>query len=410
MKRLAAALALALAAPGLAAPAAKEAASPEVYLSEDGQTVYLIGTLREGSFLKFDAALQDAPKARWLFLASPGGLTIEGRLIAALVRKRGLDTYVEYYCASACTQVFVAGRQRVISKEAALGFHQAAVVDAKGRTKGVRLPTTRKLTATTVFGINGNDTLRLAYELAGIDPQFIDKVLQQSHSDMWEPAAPELLTAKVVTRLAERPELLLPPRAVSRAEVTARIAQLPLWRQVKQSFPSEFERAAADTWRLANSGAGLETAISLTRADLTRLINPRLLTASDDLLDRMLALHARTAREQRERDYPLCDRDRLIDNRPPDPAQAAFERNEDLLLAEALGSPAAGTPPPRDVAINLLANEVMPLIGKSYRRGDADSGAGGCRMSYRTYEAIGDLPREKRVRVFRALLAYPKLI
>ena len=68
------------------APPEPDKATPRIFLSADGTIVYIIGALTDDSFLRFDSLLLTAPKVRSVFLASPGGLTIEGRLIAAAAR------------------------------------------------------------------------------------------------------------------------------------------------------------------------------------------------------------------------------------------------------------------------------------------------------------------------------------
>ena len=393
------------------APTPTELAStsePDIHLSPDGQTIYVIGVLSQGSFFKFDAVLLKAPQVRRVYLASTGGLVVEGRLIAALVRKRKLDTYVEHYCASACTQVFVAGRDRAIGSSARLGFHQAVVIDKAGMAKGVRRATERKLSPTMVFGINGNDTLRLAYELAGVDQAFIARVLAQSHSDMWSPTVAELLAAHVVTRQAAHDELPLPPGAISAAAVKARLDTLALWQQSARVLPEAYRQSSEDVWLWANSGIPLDSAISAARSRLVDAALPRLLAASDAQLDALLAFHGRVAREQRETAYPLCEGESLVEARRPDPRQLALESEEDALLAAILSSAPATSPPSEAEALDTYAHEVIPALAKSYRRGDGDSASGVCRYSYRTYEAISALPASKRVKAFRAMLALPQ--
>ncbi|MFO1255776.1 MAG: hypothetical protein U1E37_08940 [Sphingomonadaceae bacterium] len=383
---------------------------PAIYLSPDGATVYVIGVLSQGSFFKFDQVLLGAPKVKRVYLASIGGLIVEGRLLAALVRKRRLDTYVEYYCASACTQVFVAGRDRAIGQDAQLGFHQAVVVDKDGQAKRVRRATERTLSPLLVFGVNGNDTLRLAYEQAGIDEGFIARVLAQPHSDMWTPTVAELQAAKVVTRLAAPGEVPLPPGGTGQAEVSARLAAKPLWRESARAYPADYGRAVGEVWRWANSGIPLDAAIGTARLRLVEALTPRLLAASDIQLEGLLAFRVRTAREQRETGYPLCGKDWLVDARATDPRMAAIEDEEDRLLAAILASPPAVTPPSREVAMNTFASEVMPVFAKAYRRGDAENGQGACRYTYRIFETIAELPDGKRIRAYRAMLALPKFL
>lgn len=390
------------------APASAKKAEPKIHVSEDGETVYFTGMLSEGSFLKFEAVLRDAPKARRLVLGSIGGLTVEGRLIAALVRKRRLDTHVEFYCASACTQVFVSGRERVIGPRAKLGFHQAVVVDKEGQAKGVRRATERKLHPTLIYGINGNDTLRLAYEQAGIDPAFIAKVLDTRHADMWTPEAKELLAARVITRQAAAAEAALPGGGPGESEVRALLAGKVLWRQAALSVPREHAEAVDEVWLWANSGVSLDAALAVARAGLMIALTPRLLSAGDAQLGRLLALKGRTARDQRELGYPECNAAELP-LAPRDAAAAAkVDSPEDRLIAEIVAAPPAQKPPSREEAQEVFWKEVMPAFAKAYRRGDTESARALCGYSHRVIETIDALPADRRIKAFRAMLALPE--
>lgn len=390
------------------APAPAKKAEPRIHVSADGETVYFTGQLSEGSFLKFEAVLRDAPKARRLVLGSIGGLTVEGRLIAALVRKRRLDTHVEFYCASACTQVFVSGRERVIGPRAKLGFHQAVVVDKEGQAKGVRRATERKLHPTLVYGINGNDTLRLAYEQAGIDPAFITKVLDTRHADMWAPEAKELLAARVVTRQAAAGEAALPGGGPGESEVRALLGGKVLWRQAALSVPREHAKAVDEVWLWANSGVSLDAALAVARAQLMIALTPRLLGAGDAQLGRLLALRGRTARDQRELGYPECNAAELP-AAPSDAAAAAkVDSLEDRLIAEIVAAPPVQKPPSREEAQEVFWKEVMPAFAKAYRRGDTESARALCGYAFRVIEEIDALPADRRIKAYRAMLALPE--
>lgn len=389
---------------------ARQDSGPKIYLSADGTTVYLIGELVEGSFLKFDAVMLDAPRVKRIYLASIGGMAVEGRLIAALVRKRRLDTYVEYYCASACTMIFVGGRERVIGREAQLGFHQAVVVDKNGNARRVRQASDRKLSPTMVFGVNGNDSLRLNYEQAGIDPTFIGKVLDTRHSDMWIPTLAELTAARVITRQAARTEVLLPAGGMSKTLVLARLGESALWREAAHRAPAEWRKASNDVWLWANSGMAPDAAIRSARSGLISALNPRLLTASDAQLDALLAFHARNARRQREAGYPLCTATPKSETPASARLRNELDREEDALLVTILASPPAVKPPGREQAMDQFAQDVMPAFARAYRRGDTDDAAGTCRYTYRTYEEVASLPLDKRAAAYRAMLALPDFL
>ena len=377
------------------------AAQPNIYLSADGQTIYLIGSIMDDSFRRFDALLSRSPGVRTLFLSSPGGLTLEARLIAAEVRKRRLTTYVEQYCASACTQLFVAGRERVIGKEGVLGFHQAVGVDRRGRTTRVNRATERTLSPTSVFGMNGNDTLRLAYELAGIDKSFIAKVLDKSHEEMWFPSAKELTEAKVITRQAAAPEFALPEGSISQTELRALLTKRPIWDRAARKYPATYELGFASAWRLGNSGTPLEVAISSGRADLVIEMMSRVARASDSLLNRHLTLYADEARRQSASGFPLCESSLDESHKPLIEATLAFERAEDALLVEAIDSPPAVDAMPKKEALKIFAKDIMPLLPSNFGTGNT------CRAGFQMILAVDKLPGSKRIKAYRAMLFLP---
>lgn len=380
----------------------------KVTLSADGKTVYVVGMILEGSFHKFDAVLRRAPDVRVVHLSSAGGYTIEARLIAALVRKRKLDTYVEFYCASACTQIFVAGRQRVIGPLGEIGFHQAVQVGERGMAGKVRLRTDRKLTSTTVFGINGNDTLRLAYELAGVDPAFIDKALTYGHENMWLPPANELLAARVITRQAQKSEFPDPPGGAGpRDAVRARLLESPLWQAAMTRMPEIAEDAVSDVWRSANSGLTLREATEAGRTRLIVAVTRGFARAPDALLERSLTLYANAARSQRERGYPACTVKLGTVMLASSPEDLAFQRDEDTLAGDFLLSDERVAPMDQTEATRLFGKEVVPRLVDAYRGSHTTSGK--CRLGYRTFEAIDGLPKKTRLKAYRALLSLPGL-
>jgi len=108
----------------------------------------------------------------------------EAEKIATLVKARGLDVYVDEICASACTLVFVAGKNRLLSPGGSLGFH------------GSYFPGMSKQELA-----SANDDLASQYRSAGVDALFIRRALSVPPDEMWFPTANELQMARVVTVL-----------------------------------------------------------------------------------------------------------------------------------------------------------------------------------------------------------------
>lgn len=388
--------------------APQKARTATITLSADGQTVYVVGMILEGTFHQFDAVLLNAPKARRVHLSSAGGYTLEARLMASLVRKRKLDTYVESYCASACTQVFAAGKSRVMGPAAQLGFHEASLVDDSSGETITRKRTDRKLTATTVFGINGNDTLRLAYELIGTDPAFIDKALSHSHESMWLPTHKELIDARIVTRVAAQPEWPTPlGENGSRLAVRTRLLQAPLWQVALAKAPAATETAIDDTWRAYNSGSSFEEATAAGRSKLVVFVTKILAEAPDPLLDRSLTLYANSARNERSRGYPACKTGMGVVPVPTEAGDLMFVQLEDALIIDFLSSPQRAKPMDGDEATRYFTKEVIPVIAPLFGDGFAKGLAGKCKMGLQMFEAIDTMPKKKRIKAYRALLSLP---
>ena len=381
--------------------------SPRMFLSADGETIYLVGEIRGDTFLRFDALLLTAPKVKTVSLASVGGLVLEARMVSALVRKRKLNTYVEFYCASACTQIFAAGRERVLGKDAKLGFHQGISIGSDGKTGSSDAVTDRKLGPTTVFGLSANDTLRYAYQGAGFEQGFIDKVMEVSHSTMWLPTTQELRDARVITRQTDHPEVPLPAGTYSLADITARQASDPLWQAAATYVPDQYAKALTDAWMRANSGYTLAGSIAWGRNTIISAGTPLLARSSDQVLDRMLSLYAEMGRSQRARGYPTC-KPTNDDAAPlPDPIDQQFDAGEDAVMVQVLAAPKLFPPMSPEQADKIFGKEIAPIIAGRYSLRQLKTTEGSCRFGFEVFVLIDALPAKKRIKAFRAVLSLP---
>ncbi|MGO4831328.1 hypothetical protein AB4144_03385, partial [Rhizobiaceae sp. 2RAB30] len=92
-------------------------------VAPDGTEVEITGGIKYGLAREFHDVLKASPGIRVVHLQSPGGRFREAERLARLIRENGLVTSVSSYCQSACTIVFAAGRERLITDWAELGFH-----------------------------------------------------------------------------------------------------------------------------------------------------------------------------------------------------------------------------------------------------------------------------------------------
>lgn len=165
-------------------------AQVDARISADGRSLLLSGTLGAGSADKVHQLLARAPGVRLVRLQSAGGRLFEAENIAADIRRRRLNTYVDGLCASACTMVLLAGRQRGAAPHARVGFHRPSFAGVDDD---------RTVDA---------DALMRYYRDAGIARAFVDKVRATPSHTMWFPPRHELERNRVLTPLPSGADLL----------------------------------------------------------------------------------------------------------------------------------------------------------------------------------------------------------
>lgn len=153
----------------------------EVRVADGGRSLVLQGTLGAGSASVVRQALRDAPWVTRVRLASGGGRLFEARAIAHEIRQRGLSAHADGDCASACTVLLLAGRERSAAAGARIGFHrpQFAGVDDE-----------RWVDAQVLMAV---------YRAAGLGAAFIEHVRRTPAGSMWFPTRDELLRNHVLT-------------------------------------------------------------------------------------------------------------------------------------------------------------------------------------------------------------------
>ncbi len=146
----------------------------------DGHLLRVSGEFTPGIGKAVESALDGNPGIRVVVLRSPGGDMNEGYRIANAVQSHHLSTAVSHECASACTDAFVAGRERILIPDTRLGFHACRP---------------------TVWYSECNDRQYKTFMAdKGIDQGFVQKAMAVPAASMWYPAVKELIAAHVVTR------------------------------------------------------------------------------------------------------------------------------------------------------------------------------------------------------------------
>lgn len=154
-------------------------------LQSQGRELVFEGGINEGAAAALARMLTPPTKIEVLTLDSPGGWLREGDKMADVVRRYQLDTHVSRRCASACTLVFLAGRDRMMDQGARLGFHRGRGIGEPAAGHDDADPGSRE---------------RLFYRKAGLKESFVERIMATPHDEIWVPTRGELLKAGVLSR------------------------------------------------------------------------------------------------------------------------------------------------------------------------------------------------------------------
>ncbi|CAN7280694.1 ATP-dependent Clp protease proteolytic subunit [Bradyrhizobium sp. LjRoot220] len=171
-------------------------ASHQFKVLNNGTMLDFSGGISFGTAKEFETMLKAMDNVRTVRLNSNGGRIAEAQKIADLIKARGLSTYVTQQCASACTIMFLGGKQRHLHASARLGFHQ---------------PYFRGMTANEQRVVIAREQARL--QKFGLSHAFAERANAASPSGMWFPEQSELLRERVVTSIFTPP----PPKPVASA-------------------------------------------------------------------------------------------------------------------------------------------------------------------------------------------------
>jgi ATP-dependent protease ClpP protease subunit len=265
--------------------------STKLEVRADGRSILLAGGINDGSAEQLDKALQLAPAVTTVVLSSTGGWIREGQMLADVIRKFGLNTYVEGHCESACTIAFLAGRTRAAAPTAKIGFHASRGVGSTDASPS----------------LEETAQLRTLYHDAGLPDSFVRQALDTPHETMWYPPHEVLLTAGVLTRRSMGGETAAMSTAVrSKEALVAEFEKIEMYAVLAERFPKDFESLMEAAWGKMQQGATDAEVITAARALLATTL-PRLLPlASDETLVAYQALMQEQLEALRERDVTAC--------------------------------------------------------------------------------------------------------
>jgi uncharacterized membrane protein YidH (DUF202 family) len=229
-----------------------------------GTELEFSGPITVGTAKDFAEMLDGAPQVKVLHLSSPGGLVREAARIADKVAKRGLTTYVSRECSSACTDIFLAGRERFIGNRAKLGFHRASY----GNSVSYK--------AYTLAREQRNHLLSL-----GIPADFAEKAVSRVGDSIWYPTHDELLRAHVISAVAEKGRFA--NSGISQ-DIAATLVQVPIYASLKKTAPEIFDAFVEAVALEHEGGARSDEILATAEGDFNEVIDRLLPHAPDRLV------------------------------------------------------------------------------------------------------------------------------
>jgi hypothetical protein len=156
----------------------------QFHILANGQMLEFSGGITFGVASEMAGFLDAMSGVKTIRLNSIGGRIREAQRMADIIKARALSTFVVRDCLSACTIVFLGGKERYLLSTARLGFHQ---------------PAFRGMTTSERRGTIAEEIQRL--QRFGLSKAFAERANTATPSGMWYPDKDELLREHVVTKV-----------------------------------------------------------------------------------------------------------------------------------------------------------------------------------------------------------------
>jgi hypothetical protein len=258
----------------------------------DGRELEFSGGITFGAAKDFQRFLDAMGVVQVVHLNSPGGRLQEAERIGRLLQDRKLSTYVVNECLSACTHIFLSGRERLISPEGRLGFHQP---DGPGLTMEER----RTMLA---------DEEQRLREL-GVSAGFARKAILAPPDNMWYPSVGELLSEHVATRVVNSADFALSGLNLSditEEAIRDKVLFDPMFAKIREFDPNQYARIAQYVEEGLRSGVSATELSNSFRPLLGRIYLEMLPYASDDDLTTFIRVTIKNMSKIRNEGSPEC--------------------------------------------------------------------------------------------------------
>ncbi|NQT29292.1 MAG: hypothetical protein HQ596_01845 [Candidatus Saganbacteria bacterium] len=240
-----------------------------IKLEKNNTLIYLQGDLTFGVSKDAAKLLRKYPEIESIILDSIGGRIYEGRELAKLISTYSLDTYSFNGCYSAATTAFISGKKRFLGMGANLAFHQyKSYYENLGAYVNTEAEQAKDL---------------MIFQEQGIKSDFLDKLFNAPHNDLWYPTVDEMLAAGVIHGIVN-PSDLLPEKQVFSSKELEEALDVPIYKAIQKHEPKTYRKIKVEFEKLNKKGA---TFIEFQRAGakfLQPLVNKLMPKSSNEAL------------------------------------------------------------------------------------------------------------------------------
>lgn len=245
----------------------------QIRLLRDGTEIEFVGGIGTASATALEKALNENPRVRVVRLTSPGGSALLAERLERAINAKDVITYVPTFCASACTMVFLGGRERYVAPGARLGFHRGSdLIDSPADSAELA------------------DALKSWMLSRGVAADFVARAMSTPPTSIWYPTVDQLLRAGVLTAATSK-ETFAEASAAERSPdlvngisldtpVNAALKRLLL--AVRKADPAAYQRMQNELHQAVRSGSYEPGESQLVSGNLNPAFKRAAAIAADD--------------------------------------------------------------------------------------------------------------------------------
>jgi len=391
----------------------------KIATGNDPMGTYQLRVLRDATELEIAGAivfgltddvrrtLDAHPTVAIIHLNSEGGRVSEARNLRDLIGSRGLTTYTASGCFSACTLAYAGGKERLIAKDANLGFHQYSFPGTKARD------------FLSEYEKDKQDWLS-----RGFANDFVNRAFSTPNNEMWKPSHRELFQAGFITGYPGSDDVAITGFKLGDLEnIETEFTKNPLFSVLKTYEPEIYNSMVSEMRSALQKGR--------SRAEVREKIFPLVQTvylqripyASDSALRSFVVLFLEQMDVLYSIDTALCyeyifGQGHVAKSDATKYFSKELKEKEFLVMGEVIRSAATQKHrPPQEKEIERQRAGVLKSLARRYGDDvqmlvDPELGktnkAKMCQLTYALYETILELPEQESGPLLRFMFASEK--